>query len=152
MSSAVVGPLSERAQSDAKTAQDEPRWSRDDPRWPEDASRRFQDDAKMDSRGHKLRRGKQKIVLSCKRNANFAKSAMQHPSSEVVTLKWRKIDLGRPRDGPRWPQGGLERPQVGTINPTIGVSCRRGANFATSAMHRPSSEVVSLKWRKIDVG
>ena len=83
MSSAVVGPLSERAQSDAKTALDEPRWSRDDPRWPEDASRRFQDDAKMDPRGHKLRRG-----------ANFAKSAMQHPSSEVVTMKWRKMDLG----------------------------------------------------------
>ena len=56
MSSPVVGPLSERAQSDAKTTQDEPRWSRDDPRWPEEASRRSQDDAKMDSRGHKLRR------------------------------------------------------------------------------------------------
>ena len=35
MSSAVVGPLSERAQSDANTAKNKSRWCRDDPRWAE---------------------------------------------------------------------------------------------------------------------
>ena len=87
-------PSSVRSPKGPKVAprrpKDEPRWSRDHPRWPENASIRFQDDAKVDSRGHKLRRGKQQIVLSCGRNAIFAKSAMQRPSSEVVTLKWRK--------------------------------------------------------------
>ena len=99
MNSAVVGPLSERAQSDAKTAQDEPRWSRNDPKRHEDASRRSQNDAKMDSRGHKLRRERQQIALSCKRGANFAKSTIQRPSSKIVTLKWLKIGEESPGDG-----------------------------------------------------
>ena len=61
---ALRGP--KMSKNGPKTAQDGPKM----------APRRFQDDAKMD-----------KMALSCKRDANFAKSAMHRLSSAVVTLK-----------------------------------------------------------------
>ena len=82
-----------------------------------------------------------KIGISCRRSANFAKSAMHRPSSEVVSLKWRKIDVGRPEMIPRWPKTAPRcprwpkmAPRLPQGDPTTGVSCMRGANFAKSAM------------------
>ena len=128
-----------------------PRWARDGPKLPQDSQ-------KMVPRWPQ---GDPKMVLSCKRGANFAKSAL--PTS-VRSPRGPKVTPRRPktsRDGPETTQDGLRMPQDGfKMTPRwtqeakscteeaqqIVLSCRRSVNFAKSAMQRPSSEVVTLKW------
>ena len=102
---ALRGP--KMSKNGPKTAQDGPKM----------APRRFQDDAKTD-----------KMALSCRRGANFAKSAMHRLSSEVVTLKWRKIDPRGLRDG-RYARDGPEMAEDGPKMVPIGAS-RRPQNGA----------------------
>ena len=71
---------------------------------PKMAPRRFQYDAETD-----------KMALSCRRGANFAKSAMpsqiHSPRGPKVALERLKTAKDEPRwsqDGPRWPEDGLK--------------------------------------------
>ena len=128
-------------------AQDGPKMA---PRWFQDGLR---ETPKLASRVSEVRI-LQKIGYAVK--DPLSKRPQSGPRTAQDGPRRGKMAPRRPGDGlktaRRRRQDGTERPQVETINPRIGVSCRRGANFAKSAMHHPSSEVVSLKWRKIDVG
>ena len=82
-------------------SQDRPETSQDGPKM---APRWSQDDAKMEQ-----------MALSCKRGANFAKSAMpsriRSPRGPKVALRRLKTAQDEPRwsqDGPRWPEDGLK--------------------------------------------
>ena len=76
-----------------------PKMSKNGPKTAQDgqkmAPRRFQDDAKME-----------KMALSCRRSANFAKSSM--PSSVLSPRRPKTAQSGpkRAQDEPRWPQDG----------------------------------------------
>ena len=111
------------------------RWLRNDPRWPKITARWLLGDPKM--------------VLSCKRSANFAKSAMPSPDrcpkgpERAQSGPKRAQDEPRwsqygPKMAPRWPRDGPKMtPRWPQGDPQMVLSCRRGANFAKSAM--PSS-------------
>ena len=114
-----------------KMSQDGPKMAQDGPKM---APRWSQDDAKMD-----------KMVLSCRRRAHFAKSAMPSSVGTQMIQDRPKTSQDGPKMAPRWSQDDAKMEKMA-------LSCRRGANFAKSAMHRLSSDVVSLKWHKIDPG
>ena len=81
-----------------------PRWPRDGPRRPQDARdgpRWPQDGPKMVPRRPQ---GDPKMVLSCRRNANFAKLAM--PSSVLSPSRPERAQSG-PKMAPKWCQDGL---------------------------------------------
>ena len=92
-----------------------PRWPRDGPRRPQDARdgpRWPQDGPKMVPRRPQ---GDPRIGVSCRRGANFAKSAMpsriRSPRGPKVALRRLKTAQDEPRwsqDGPRWPEDGLK--------------------------------------------
>ena len=109
------------------------------PRWPKMAPKWSQLEPQDEPR----------MVLSCRRNANFAKSAM--PSS-VLSPRGPKTAQSSPKraqDEQEWPQDGPKmaprRFQDDAKTDKMALSCRRGANFAKSAMHRLSSAIVTLK-------
>ena len=111
-----------------KTAQDEPRWSQDG----------FRATPKWCSRV-----GEVQILLNwlCRRRS----SLREGPRGPKGALRGPKMSKNGPKTAQDGPKMAPRRFQDDAKTDKMALSCRRGANFAKSAMHRLSSAIVTLK-------
>ena len=86
-------------------AQDGPRWPEDgpkmEPRWSQDGAKKLQN---------------RRLAWA---RCEFCKVDYAQPFSEVIHLKWRKMDVRWPRDGPKMAQDTPKMPKMAQDGPKI---------------------------------